>query len=248
VRSEAEGFFRAVRSAYETLVVCAPTVLDVQLHRMTMDLANARLEQWSRRLLEVAKIRLTVSGREQFDPTRTYLLMSNHESHFDVPVIFQAYGRPLRMVAKKELFAIPVFGSAMRAAGFPEVDRKNRAQAIEALQRGASLFNQGISLWIAPEGTRSRNGTLGPFKKGGFVLALERQLAILPVGLAGTRDVLAPGTVNVRPGVHVHAHFSTPIEPIAQTYSSEARDALMQKTQQALRAVIATAHEQRARQ
>ncbi|MFO0563752.1 MAG: lysophospholipid acyltransferase family protein [Polyangiales bacterium] len=248
MRSEAEGFFRAVRSAYETLVICAPTVVDAQLHRMTMDVADARLEQWSRRLLEVARIRLTVSGRENFDPARTYLLMSNHASHFDVPVIFQAYKRPVRMVAKKELFAIPVFGSAMRAAGFPEVDRKNRAKAIEALQRGTSLFNQGISLWIAPEGTRSKTGELGSFKKGGFVLALERQMAILPVGLAGTRDVLAPGTVDVHPSVHVHAHFGAPIEPGAQEYSGEARDALMQKTEQALRAVIATAREQRAKQ
>jgi 1-acyl-sn-glycerol-3-phosphate acyltransferase len=245
VRSEAEGFFRAVRSAYETLVICAPTVVDATLSRMTMERADARLEQWSQRLLSVAGIELTVSGRENFDPSRAYLLMSNHASHFDVPVIFQAYKRPVRMVAKKELFAIPVFGRAMKAAGFPEVDRKNRAKAIASLHEGASLFGQGISLWIAPEGTRSKDGEIGSFKKGGFVIALERQMDILPVALAGTREVLAPGTVDVHPRVHVHAHFGSPISPGASAYSSEARDALMQRTERALRDALAIARARR---
>lgn len=234
-----------MRSAYETLVVCAPTVVDATMQRMTADRANERLDRWSRRLLEVAGIRLTVSGQENYDSARPYLLMSNHASHFDVPVLFQAYRRPVRMVAKRELFAIPVFGAALRAAGFPEVDRKNRSKAIEALQSGSALFAQGVSLWIAPEGTRSRDGELGPFKKGGFVLALERQLEILPVGLAGTHEVLVPGTVNVHPGVHVHAHFGAPIAPTAAAYSTEARDLLMSQVDAALREAIAFARAQR---
>ena len=150
------------------------------------------------------------------------------------------------MVAKKELFRIPLFGAAMKAAGFPEVDRKNRAKAIEALHEGASLFGQGISLWIAPEGTRSKTGELGSFKKGGFVIALERQMDILPVGLAGTRDVLAPGTVDVHRSVHVHAHFGAPVPPSAPAYSAEARDALMKSTELALRDAIETARARRA--
>jgi 1-acyl-sn-glycerol-3-phosphate acyltransferase len=245
MRSEAEGFFRAVRSAYETLAISAPTVVDAALSRVTADAVDARLERWSRRVLEVAAIQLTVSGRENFDPARAYVLMSNHASHFDVPVIFQAYKRPVRMVAKKELFAIPVFGRALKAAGFPEVDRKNRASAIQALEHGSALFDQGISLWIAPEGTRSRDGELGSFKKGGFVLALERQLEILPVGLAGTRDVLAPGTVDVHPGVRVHAHFGRPIAPTASEYSSDARDALMRTVHDAITDALAVARARR---
>lgn len=234
MRSEAEGFFRALRSAYETVLICGPTVVDAARHKMTMDRADERLELWSRRLLAVAEIQLTVSGRENYDPSKSYLLMSNHASHFDVPVIFQAYKRPVRMVAKKELFAIPLFGSAMRAAGFPELDRKDRKKAIAALDAGTALFAQGISLWIAPEGTRSRDGEMGSFKKGGFVLALEHQLEILPVGLAGTHDVLVPGTVDVRKGVHVHAHFAAPIAPTAREYSTEARDALMSRVERSL--------------
>jgi|LNFM01.1.fsa_nt_gb 1-acyl-sn-glycerol-3-phosphate acyltransferase len=212
---------------------------------MSMQRADERLEQWSRRLLGVAEIQLTVSGQHNYDPTRSYLLMSNHASHFDVPVIFQAYKRPVRMVAKKELFAIPLFGAAMRAAGFPELDRKDRKKAIAALAAGTALISRGISLWIAPEGTRSRDGELGPFKKGGFVLALEHQLDILPVGLAGTHDVLVPGTVDVRKGVHVHAHFGAPIAPTATQYSAEARDALMAQVDQALREAIAEARKTR---
>lgn len=221
-------------------------MLDAALSRMSQGRADGRLDQWSRNLLQVAGIRLTVSGLENIEGARAYLLMSNHASHFDVPVIFQAYKRPVRMVAKKELFAIPLFGSAMRAAGFPELDRGNREKAIAALKQGASLFSQGISLWIAPEGTRSKDGELGPFKKGGFVIALEQQLDIVPIGLAGTRDVLAPGTVDVHEGVHVHAHFGAPIAPTAASYSTQARDELMRRTESALRDAIATARAERA--
>lgn len=225
------------------MLVCGPTVVDAAKHTMTMDRADERLDRWSRRLLEVAEIQLTTSGKDNYDPSRSYLLMSNHASHFDVPVIFQAYKRPVRMVAKKELFAIPLFGSAMRAAGFPELDRKDRKKAIAALDAGTALFSQGISLWIAPEGTRSRDGEMGSFKKGGFVLALEHQLEILPVGLAGTHDVLVPGTVDVHKGVRVHAHFGAPIAPTATEYSTEARDALMSRVEAALKDALAHARD-----
>jgi 1-acyl-sn-glycerol-3-phosphate acyltransferase len=246
MRSEAAGFLRALQSAYETLAISAPTVLDAGLSRMTAEVADERLARWSRRLVELARVRLTVSGLEDVDLARRYILMSNHASHFDVPMIFQAYPKPVRMVAKKELFAIPVFGSAMRAAGFPEVDRGNRARAIEALERGSSLFSQGISLWIAPEGTRSRDGALQPFKKGGFVLALERQIPVLPIGIVGTRDILAPGSVSVRTDVPVHVHFGAPITPTAPTYTPEARDALLHATRDAISDALSIARSRRA--
>src|ERR1019366_817617 len=111
-------------------------------------------------------------------------------SFYDVPVLYYVLGGNLRMVAKKELFDVPIFGRAMREAGFIEVDRSNRERAVQSLALAKEQLVAGTSVWIAPEGTRSDTGELGPFKKGGFHLAFETGLPILPVALKGTRDVL----------------------------------------------------------
>ena len=118
----------------------------------------------------------------------------------------------LRMVAKTELFRIPGFGRAMRAAEFVEVDRGDRARAVDSLKRAAATLGSGVSVWIAPEGHRSRDGVLGPLKKGGFHLARETGTAILPVALCGTRDVLPPETRRMNHDVPVRVVFGAPIE------------------------------------
>lgn len=234
-----------MRGGYETLGISLSMLLDAGRGIMTTESADKRLIEWSAKMLDLVDMKFTVTGRENIDPSKSYLLMSNHASHFDIPVLYQAYRRPLRMVAKKELYRIPFFGPAMRAAGFPEVDRGNRAKAVESLRQGSSLIESGVSLWIAPEGTRSRDGTLQPYKKGGFVLALESSLVILPLGLAGTRDVLAPSTLTLHRGVHVHAHFGAPIVPSAEGYSVPARDALMATVRASMVESIAYAQAQR---
>lgn len=218
----------------ETLAVSLPTVLDASLGRMTVQKADERLARWSRRLLEQARVQLTVSGREHIEPGRPYLLMSNHVSHYDIPVLFQAFGGSLRMVAKKELFKIPIFAGAMRAAGFIEIDRSNRQRAIESLRSAKNLFAQGISIWMAPEGTRSRSGALLPFKKGGFMLALETHLPILPVAIVGSREILPAEGKAVRPGVRVHVSFQPPIEVQTDRMDTATRDALMHEVRAAI--------------
>src|ERR1700749_2978002 len=97
---------------------------------LTTEICNERLDSWSKDLVRQAGIRIEVSGRENLVPSEAFVVMSNHQSHYDIPVLFQALGVPLRMVAKKELFRIPFMSQAMRAAGFIELDRKNRTNAI----------------------------------------------------------------------------------------------------------------------
>lgn len=108
---------------------------------------------------------------------------------------------------------MPVWSTAMRASGFVEVDRQNRERAIDSLAKAKGSLAEGTSIWIAPEGTRSRSGRLGPFKKGGFHLALDAGARILPVTIDGTRHVLEAKGWTVHPGRVVHVTVSEPVDP-----------------------------------
>src|SRR5690606_30789925 len=133
------------------------------------------------------------------------VLMSNHRSYYDIPTVFRAVPGRVRMVAKKELFRVPIFGPAMLASGFVKVDRERRESAIASLRESQRLLESGTRVWIAPEGTRSRDGRLGPFKSGGFHLALSAGVPILPMALEGTEKILPHDGVRVRKGAHVTA-------------------------------------------
>ena len=117
-------------AVYETFRISFPTVFDsVREGTVPLERSDQRLDDWSRRILEHAEIKLTVAGKE--NAVTPSVVMSNHQSHFDVPCIYQAWPARLRMVAKSELFKVPVFSQAMTAAGFIEIDRSNRERAIE---------------------------------------------------------------------------------------------------------------------
>ena len=198
---------------YETLAISWPTVVDAALGRVTKKECDDRLAHWSSEIVQNAKIDIEVIGREQMAPGQTYLVMSNHQSLYDIPVLFHVIGRNLRMVTKTELFKIPIFGKAMAEAGFIEIDRSNRQRAIESLAVAKRKLNEGVHVWIAPEGTRSKDGRLLPFKKGGFQLALDTLQPVLPVTLDGTRDVLpAKGARSVQ-GARVKVTIHRPIDP-----------------------------------
>jgi 1-acyl-sn-glycerol-3-phosphate acyltransferase len=201
--------------AFETLKISVPTMVEAALGPVSPTICDNRLADWSRNLVRQARIQLTVDGRGNLRDGETYVVMSNHQSHYDIPVLFQALGVPIRMVAKKELFRIPFMNTAMRAAGFVEVDRGNRQRAIQSLAHARAQLSSGVSVWIAPEGTRSDSGRLGPFKKGGFYLAENLGLRILPVTIVGTREVLPARGLHVTRGRPVHVTVSSPIDPNA---------------------------------
>jgi 1-acyl-sn-glycerol-3-phosphate acyltransferase len=198
---------------FETLRVSIPSYTEGLLHAAVRERTNARIRAWSRRLVQEAGIEIETEGLEHAAGDEPFVVMSNHQSLYDIPVVFQAVPRPMRMIAKKELFSIPVFGRAMRAAEIIELDRQNRRQAIAAIEQAKAMVSSGLSIWIAPEGTRSRSGDLGDFKRGGFHLALGTGARILPVTVSGTRDVLAPGSLRLTRGVRVRVHLSDPVTP-----------------------------------
>ncbi len=181
--------------------------------RLSDQFVERVLHDWTRHLFNLGDINLTVSGLEHVDTSRGgYVVMSNHQSLADVPCVIRAFPGRVRMVAKKELGQVPVFGQAMRDAGCVIIDRDDRQKAIEQLKEARSLLEAGTSLWISPEGTRSPTGALLPFKKGGFHVAVDLQVPILPVYIDGTRDILETKSLSGRRGIHVDLRFGPAIE------------------------------------
>jgi 1-acyl-sn-glycerol-3-phosphate acyltransferase len=199
--------------AVETLRISLPTIVEAARGTLTSEVCDERLDSWSRNLVRQAGISIETTGRENLVPGEAFVVMSNHQSHYDIPTLFQALRIPLRMVAKKEIFRIPFMAGAMRAAGFVEVDRNNRRSAMENLSTARTRLKDAVSIWIAPEGTRSKTGQLGPFKKGGFHLALRGGMRILPVSIEGTRFVLPAGGLTVVRGATASVTIGKPIDP-----------------------------------
>jgi 1-acyl-sn-glycerol-3-phosphate acyltransferase len=212
VRDVGASLVLSLRNVYETLRISTPTVVEALVGRLTKEICDKRIESWSRACIQNARIELEVVGREHMAPEQTYVVMSNHQSLYDIPVLFVVIGANVRMVAKTELFRVPIFGKALAVGGFVEVDRSNRARAIASLERARSVLASGTHVWIAPEGTRSRTGKLLPFKQGGFHLAMQARAPILPVSLRGTRDALPAKGVRSTSGAHVKVTIHAPID------------------------------------
>jgi 1-acyl-sn-glycerol-3-phosphate acyltransferase len=238
--AERKSLALSLQNVYETLAISWPTVVDATLGRVTKAACDDRLERWASNIVANANVDLHVHGREHLVPGVTYVVMSNHQSLYDIPVLFHVIGKDLRMVTKTELFKVPVFGPAMAAAGFIEIDRSNRQRAIESLAVAQKKLAQGTHVWIAPEGTRSRTGALLPFKKGGFALALETKLPILPVTLRGTRDILRAKGVRSVHGARVDVTLHAPLDPAKYEAlgMKPGREALMADVRAALESAL----------
>jgi 1-acyl-sn-glycerol-3-phosphate acyltransferase len=201
-------------ATYHTLRICIPTVIQSALGTLTTPVCDARLDSWSAALVAYAKIEIDVSGLEHAPGGEAFVVMSNHRSHYDIPVLFQALRpRRLRMVAKTELFRVPIWAGAMRAAGFVEVNRSNRIAAVRSLERARDAIRAGTSIWIAPEGTRGTGAELGAFKKGGFHLAVGAEARILPIAVQGTERILPARGTRVNDGERVVVKVLPPVDP-----------------------------------
>jgi 1-acyl-sn-glycerol-3-phosphate acyltransferase len=156
---------------------------------------------WTWVILKLSGVSLNVLGLEQIHPRRAYVFMSNHQSNIDIPVLIQSLiGHQLRWIAKKELLWIPFFGWALWAAKHIPVDRRNARSALKSLRTARERIHAGISVVVFPEGTRSKDGRLLQFKKGGVLLALQTGAPIVPVTINGTRKVLPAGAWRLQPG------------------------------------------------
>jgi 1-acyl-sn-glycerol-3-phosphate acyltransferase len=155
-------------------------------------------------------IRFHVVGKEHL-PKRSALFISNHQSNIDPPILYRALHPRLHFVYKSELQAIPLLPRAFNMAGFIPIERRNRERAMAALDKGAAAMRAGTSFLMFPEGTRSRTGELLPFKKGGFVMAINAQVPIVPVAISGARRSMKKGSWIIRP-VTVTIRVGRPVE------------------------------------
>lgn len=169
---------------------------------------------WARGLLSTAGARLDVRYEQELDPDERYVFMSNHQSQFDVPSLLATLPVSARFLAKRQLFAIPVFGTALRLAGFIPVDREDRSRARESLHAALAQIEGGHSIVVFPEETRSSDGRIGPFKRGGFLIALKAGRPVVPVGIGGARLIQTKETLIVRPGP-LRLRYGRPIDPSA---------------------------------
>ena len=155
---------------------------------------------WGKSILWIAGIKVQAKGLENFDPEKPFVFICNHQSNFDILVLFSALPAQFRWIAKAELFKIPLFGYAMRGAGYISIERKDRKKAIQSLKQAAERIKTGTSVMIFPEGTRSPDGNIGEFKKGGFILAYDAGVPITPIVLNGTWSIMSKDSLKIKPG------------------------------------------------
>ncbi|MFH1976667.1 MAG: lysophospholipid acyltransferase family protein [Pseudomonadota bacterium] len=181
---------------------------------------------WARSILALSPIEVTVKGLSNIDPDKSYIYMSNHQSNYDIPILLGHLPVQFRWLAKIELFRIPVFGYAMKRAGYICIDRSNQKSAFESLKKAAGIIRDGVSVMVFPEGTRSMDGNIGSFKKGGFVLAVESGVPIVPVIIYGTFSIMPKSRLLIKPG-KVTLEVLEPVE--TSGFTKETKDGLMEK-------------------
>jgi 1-acyl-sn-glycerol-3-phosphate acyltransferase len=166
---------------------------------------------WSRGLLASSGVGLEVENETPLDPNLPSVYMSNHQSLYDIPALIVTLPGQTRFLAKRSLFRIPIFGWSIKAGGFISIDREDRSKASESFAAAVQRLQAGSSAMVFPEGTRSADGSLGPFQRGGFLLALKGGLPIVPVGIRGSLAVQPKGSHVVRPG-RITLHYGRPID------------------------------------
>jgi 1-acyl-sn-glycerol-3-phosphate acyltransferase len=168
-----------------------------QAGRRQMKVARA----WARSLLFFAGIRVKVEGLDRLDRAAGYVFVSNHLSYMDTPVALSHIPVEFRFLAKKGLFRIPFLGTYLRRGGHISVPREDPRAAVKSLTRAAEIVREhGTSVLIFPEGGRSLDGTLGPFKEGAAYIAIKAGVAVVPVAMIGTREVLPMGSATFHRG------------------------------------------------
>ena len=171
---------------------------------------------WARLILATTGVRTSVRGVERVDRGVSYVFVSNHQSIYDVPVLFAALPLQLRIIAKASLGRFPVLGWHLRWTGHLLVDRARAGAG--ALKQVARMMRRGHSLIVFPEGTRSADGRVGRFRRGLFLLAIDAGLPVVPVAVAGTRRVMRKGRLTTRPGdVTLVVHPPVPTDGLSRT-------------------------------
>ncbi len=205
------------------LLVVGPVAILLALLLRTEDPLFGASRAGATLALAIPGIRFRTAGRENV-PSGGIVFCANHQSNVDSPVLFLALYRRVYMLYKIGLDNVPILAQAMHIGHYVAIDRRDRQQAMRALDRAAGLIRGGRAFLIHPEGTRSRTGELQPFKKGGFIMAIQAQAPIVPVAITGASDAMRKGSAIIRP-VLVSVRIGAPVETRGLT--ADDRDAVM---------------------
>lgn len=232
-------FWIIFQSSVTTAIASLRSILKAYFSTPDRQWVDQTISSWINKLLDQAGISCKVINPHQVEPQKgqATIIMCNHASLYDIPISYKAFPHhSVRMLAKKELSKIPFLGRGMKAAEFPFVDRKNRHQAIRDLAYAKELMNSGIVIWLAPEGTRSKDGKLGKFKKGGFITAIQAKATIIPMGIRGAYDILPKKTYQLNINQTAEIHIGQPID--ASAYSLESKNELLDKVYQEMKRLV----------
>ncbi|MGB7590909.1 MAG: lysophospholipid acyltransferase family protein [Terriglobia bacterium] len=212
------------------IAVLGPPLLIYAAIRGNGDLVYRIGTLGARMALWLAGTRLEIHGLDQIPSHWAVVFMANHQSNIDPPALL-AILPPVLVLAKKEFFRVAILGRAMVACGFIPVDRRNREQALEAVEKGVQALKAGKSFLVYPEGTRSPDGRLQRFKKGVFVMAIKAGAPIVPISVSGSNKIMPKGKFVIRPGrVRITFH-----EPVATAGSViEDRQLIIDRVRQAI--------------
>ncbi|MDD5309472.1 MAG: lysophospholipid acyltransferase family protein [Deltaproteobacteria bacterium] len=194
-------------------------------------------EGWARQILWLAGVRVSVKGGAGLDWTRPCVVVANHASQIDIPLLFFCLPMPFRFLAKRSLFYIPIFGWSLALARFVAIDRGSSSSARRSIARAAEKIRRGPSLAVFPEGTRTPDGAIHPFKSGAFIIASRAEVPILPVAVRGTYAILPKSGWLIRPGA-VEVVIGAPIETTGA--GARDKDRLKKRAEEAVGSMLAT--------
>lgn len=187
---------------------------------------------WSKAALLAAGTRIEVAGAELIPRDQPLVFMGNHQGNFDILALFQAIPQRFSWLAKEELFKVPVFGASLRSAGYIPLNRGDSRESLRSLDTAAQLVRKGTSVAIFPEGTRSNDGNLLPFKRGGFILAAKAGVPIVPFSISGSMQINPPDKLLLLRSGIIRVRFSSPVT--ANGKGSQQQTILMEKVRQAV--------------
>lgn len=217
-------------SALFTANTCLQAVFMRLIGKINRNWVDNAIRHWIEHLLKVVQVSCEIYNPCNVEPIpgKATIIMCNHSSLYDIPLSFRAFpDHSIRMLAKKELYTVPILGKGMQAAEFPFIDRKNRNQAMKDLQFARQLMESGIVIWVAPEGTRSKTGKMAPFKKGAFITAIESRANIIPMGIRGAFNILPAHTMQFNLFQKAEIHIGQMID--AGEYTQDNKDELIER-------------------
>lgn len=220
-------------TGFQALKIIANSLLGIQ----TREKVDAISKKWAQKLVKEIELKIEVKGLENIpnEKNQSYIFMSNHCSIYDIPIAIAVFSGSIRMLAKKEMKYYPLLGQAMSSGEYLFVDRKNLNSALEDLKIAEKKMKSGIKVWIYPEGTRSIDGKIKNFKKGGFHLALGANAIIIPVSFKGSGNILAPHSLKLKIGQEVLINVGKPI--YAKNYTKESVNNLKDDTEKIIRSL-----------